>query len=47
MGNTGFGVDVAAELPIVKWLLSLVMLIGRLEIFTILVLLTPTFWRKG
>ena len=29
-----------------KWLLCLAMLFGRLEIFTLLVLLTPTFWRK-
>ena len=29
-----------------KWLLCLAMLLGRLEIFTLLVLLTPTFWRK-
>ena len=28
-----------------KWLLCLAMLLGRLEIFTLLVLLTPTFWR--
>ncbi|WP_018718087.1 TrkH family potassium uptake protein [Arhodomonas aquaeolei] len=28
-----------------KWLLSLVMLMGRLEIFTVLVLLTPAFWK--
>ena len=28
-----------------KWLLSLGMLLGRLELFTVLVLLTPTFWR--
>ena len=28
-----------------KWILSAVMLLGRLEIFTILVLLTPGFWR--
>ena len=28
-----------------KWLLSAGMLLGRLEIFTVLVLLTPTFWR--
>ena len=28
-----------------KWLLSLGMLVGRLEIFTILVLLSPAFWR--
>ena len=31
---------------VAKWLLCLTMLLGRLEIFTLLVLLTPTFWRK-
>ena len=29
-----------------KWLLSFVMLLGRLELFTILVVLTPWFWRN-
>lgn len=29
-----------------KWILSLVMLIGRLEIYTVLVLLLPDFWNK-
>ena len=29
-----------------KWLLCFAMLLGRLEIFTLLVLLTPAFWRK-
>jgi trk system potassium uptake protein TrkH len=28
-----------------KWILSLAMLLGRLEIFTLLVILTPGFWR--
>lgn len=28
-----------------KWLLTLGMLVGRLEVFTVLVMLTPTFWR--
>lgn len=28
------------------WLMSLAMLLGRLEIFTLLVLLTPAFWRR-
>lgn len=28
-----------------KWILSFAMLMGRLELFTLLVLLTPTFWR--
>ncbi len=29
-----------------KWVLCVAMLLGRLEIFTLLVLFTPTFWRK-
>jgi trk system potassium uptake protein TrkH len=29
-----------------KWILCFAMLIGRLEIFTLLVLFSPTFWRK-
>jgi len=29
-----------------KWLLCFSMLLGRLEIFTLLVILTPAFWRK-
>ncbi|MCK5640120.1 MAG: potassium transporter [Gammaproteobacteria bacterium] len=31
---------------VAKWLLCFAMMLGRLEIFTLLVLLTPTFWRK-
>lgn len=30
----------------VKWLLSAAMLLGRLELFTVLVLFMPTFWRS-
>ncbi len=30
---------------LVKWLLSLLMLMGRLEIFTVVVLFTPSFWK--
>lgn len=29
-----------------KWLLSFSMLLGRLEVFTLLVILTPQFWRQ-
>ncbi|MDA7687238.1 potassium transporter [Pseudomonadales bacterium] len=36
-----------ASLPsATKWILCLSMLLGRLEVFTLLVLLTPAFWRK-
>ncbi|NPA25173.1 MAG: TrkH family potassium uptake protein [Deltaproteobacteria bacterium] len=30
----------------VKWILSFAMLAGRLELYTVLVLFTPTFWRR-
>jgi trk system potassium uptake protein TrkH len=30
----------------VKWVLTLAMLLGRLEFFTVLVLLHPAFWRR-
>jgi trk system potassium uptake protein TrkH len=29
-----------------KWLSIVYMLIGRLELFTVLLLLSPTFWKK-
>lgn len=36
-----------AHLPNVsKWFLSVVMLVGRLEIFTVLLIFTPVFWRR-
>ena len=53
MANVGPGVgdkigptgNFAGLSDISKWTLCFGMLLGRLEIFTILVLLTPTFWR--
>lgn len=36
-----------ASLPsLAKWVLCLSMLLGRLEVFTLLVILTPAFWRR-
>lgn len=32
--------------PVAKWILCFAMLIGRLEVFTLLVLFSPAFWRK-
>jgi trk system potassium uptake protein TrkH len=29
-----------------KWVMSFGMLLGRLEFFTVLVMLTPAFWRR-
>ncbi len=51
MNNLGPGLgDVALNysgIPdVTKWVLCFAMLLGRLEIFTLLVLLTPAFWRK-
>lgn len=38
--------DYSAFSPYAKWILSFAMILGRLEIFTILVLMTPLFWRR-
>jgi len=51
MNNLGPGLgDVGANYAgindVAKWVLSFAMLLGRLEIFTLLVLLTPHFWRR-
>lgn len=51
MNNLGPGLgDVASNYETmsdpVKWVLTLAMLLGRLEIFTLLVLFTAAFWRK-
>ena len=36
-----------SSLPdISKWILSLAMILGRLELFAVLVLFIPSFWRK-
>lgn len=53
LGNIGPGIgDVGpaanfADIPAGgKWFLSFLMLIGRLELFTVLILLTPSFWKN-
>ena len=28
-----------------KWFLSILMLVGRLELFTVIILFTPSFWK--
>ena len=30
----------------IKWFLSFIMMAGRLELYTVIILLTPSFWRK-
>ncbi len=53
IGNIGPGfglvgpVDNYAQIPFLgKWLLIWCMLLGRLEIFTVIIFLVPEFWRK-
>ncbi len=53
LGNIGPGigsvgpVENFSQIPdLGKWLLSFLMLVGRLELFTVLILLSPSFWRK-
>ncbi len=53
LGNIGPGLGLVgpvenyAHIPVFgKWFLSFLMLIGRLELFTVLVLFSPAFWKK-
>lgn len=53
ISNTGLGTDttgLAGDYSLVpdaaKWLLAGIMLIGRLEIFTVLLVFTPGFWKR-
>lgn len=50
LNNLGLGLGVVAENfklinNTAKWILILIMIFGRLEIFTILVLFSPIFWK--
>ena len=33
--------------PLIKWIFSFLMLVGRLEIFSVIILFVPAGWRKG
>lgn len=53
LGNIGPGIGAVgpmenySQIPIFgKWFLSFLMLVGRLELFTVIVLFSPEFWRK-
>lgn len=53
LGNIGPGIGEVgpagnyAGIPdLGKWFLSFLMLLGRLELFTVLIILTPSFWRR-
>ncbi len=54
LGNVGPGIGSVgpdatySSIPIAgKWFLSLLMFIGRLELFTFLMILTPVFWKHN
>ncbi len=54
LGNVGPGIGDVGPVDnfsplsnLAKWLLSLIMIIGRLELFTILILFTPYFWKPN
>jgi trk system potassium uptake protein TrkH len=46
LGSVG-PTDNFAGVPLLgKWVLIFCMLLGRLELYTVLILLTPDFWRR-
>ena len=46
LGETGPAYSWNALPDAAKWLLSFLMLLGRLELFTVLLLFTPDFWKR-
>lgn len=53
ISNAGIGTEVQEGVSCIsmipnaaKWILSFIMLTGRLELYTILLLFTPAFWKK-
>jgi len=47
LGKTGPAYSWNALPDAAKWLLSFLMLLGRLELFTVLLLFTPDFWKRN
>jgi trk system potassium uptake protein TrkH len=46
LGNVGPADNFGVLSDFQTWVCTLTMLLGRLELFTLLVLLTPAFWKK-
>lgn len=46
LGSVGPAFSYSHIHPLGKWFLSFLMLLGRLELFTILVIFSPAFWKK-
>ena len=53
LGNIGPGIggvgpveNYAFFSPFAKWFMAFLMLLGRLELFTVLIILSPAFWKS-
>jgi trk system potassium uptake protein len=46
LGATGPSTNYSSVPELGKWVLSVVMLLGRLELFTIIILFSPSFWKN-
>lgn len=46
IGDVGPAMNFHEILPAGKWFLSFLMLVGRLELFTVIVLFSPVFWKE-
>jgi trk system potassium uptake protein len=46
LGSTGPVTNYSDVPEVGKWILSFLMLLGRLEIFSLLIILSPAFWKK-
>ncbi|MFW5822181.1 MAG: TrkH family potassium uptake protein [Tangfeifania sp.] len=46
LGNVGPDENFLHVKPLGKWFLSFLMLLGRLELFTVLILFSPSFWKE-
>ena len=53
LGNIGPGIGDVGPIEnyaflsdVSKWFLSFLMLLGRLELFTVLIILSPAFWKS-
>ena len=46
LGQIGPAHNYASLSDVQKWMCTMVMLLGRLEIFTVFILFTPAYWKK-
>ena len=46
INNLGASLDYVQLMPVAKWTMMLLMLAGRLEIFAVVAVLMPAYWRR-